>query len=135
MRKFIPFFILFSVILFLVFSIPASAIDFDRPILSGAIRVKMQAAPKSPDALFTTSIGLKIVGTDTLVFCAPAANDELIVGDTDPIVNLGSEVLLEGFAWSGPLCTGSISLVADNRYRVGFAAPGAPLVLIVDPGE
>jgi hypothetical protein len=119
----------------LMFAAPASAIDFDRPILSGAIRVKMQAAPRAPDAMFTASIGLKIVGTGEAVFCVPVANDELIVGTTDPIVNLGSEVLLEGFAWSGPLCTGSISLAADNRYRVGFAAPGAPLVLIVDPGE
>ncbi|KKN34459.1 hypothetical protein LCGC14_0793580 [marine sediment metagenome] len=128
-------FILIFVTLFLMFAFPASAIDFDRPILSGAIRVKMQAAPRAPDALFTTSVGLKIVGTDTVVFCAPAVNGETILGTTDPIVNLGSEVLLEGFAWAGPLCTGSISLVASDRYRVGFAAPGAPLVLVADPGE
>ena len=111
----------------MLFSTLAEAETTNKPLSSGIIEVKVRAIPSNPDRLDTASIGLRRLDTGGLVFCAPAIPGELVEGDSDPILNLGAEILLQAFSFSELGCDGIESVEgSDNLYRVLFGAPGKP---------
>lgn len=120
-----------AVILLIVFVTSARATDLPAPLSTGTIHAKIQIPAANPDADRTLSVGLRRADNGELVLCLLAANGDIVEGDTDPIQNLGSPVLLEGFSYSEPDCAGNVSSASSDRYRVVFSGPDPPLLLIV----
>ena len=122
-----------SALIVFVFSCvePAYAADIDRPLSSGVASVRILASADTGVGL-TRSVGLRREDTGALVFCAPAGTGEEVSGETNSIVNLGSEVLLSASAFDGDACSGLESQPSEDRYRVVFGAPGRPVLLGVE---
>ena len=122
-----------SVLILVVFAfaVQARAADIDQPLSSGVVSVRIQASADT-DVGLTRSVGLRREDTGVLVFCVPAAAGEEVSGESEPIVNLGAEVLLSASAFDGEACSGVESLPSEDRYRVVFGAPGRPVLLGVE---
>ncbi len=119
-----------------LFTTDAAAVDMDRPLESGVITARVQTAPNSGDVLFTRSVSVVRIDTGESVLClnSQGLGDEILVGPTQAILNLGSDVFLEAYAHSELGCTGAKSPPSSDRYRVLFAGPEAPvLLMVVDP--
>ena len=113
------------------FAVETRAADIDRPLSSGVASVRIQASADTGVGL-TRSVGLRREDTGVLVFCVPAGTGETVSGESDAIVNLGSEVLLSASAFDGVACSGLESLPSEDLYRVVFGAPGRPVLLQVE---
>lgn len=116
------------ILIALLFSSPALAVDTPATITAGTIHIKFGASV-SPDAMPTKSISVERVDTGERVYCEDVAFDGIAEGDTSVITNDTQQILLEGVAWSDPGCTGIASLGSLDRYHVIFAAPGRPVML------
>ena len=112
----------------LLLAVPVHAGDIDRPLESGVVSVRIRASTEA-NAGFTRSVGLRRDDTGELVFCMAAGAGEEVNGPSDPIVNLGSEVLLSASAFDAADCSGVESLPSADRYRIVFGAPGTPWLL------
>lgn len=121
----------FSVLFLVAFAFVVRAEDFDKPLASGVVAVSIQAS-EEPSAGLTRSVALRREDTGAIVFCAPAAAGETVEGTSEPIVNLGAEVLLSATAFDGDACSGLESLPSVDRYRVVFGAPGRPKLVVVE---
>ncbi len=110
------------------FATQVRATDMDRPLSSGVVGVTIRAATDTSTGL-TRSVGLRRADTGALVFCAPAGTGETVSGPSEPIVNLGTEVLLSASAFDGDACSGLESLPSADRYRIVFGVPGQPWLL------
>lgn len=115
-------------LLVLLIAAPALAADIDRPLESGIASVRIRASADTGVGL-TRSVGLRRADTGALVFCAPAETGETVTGQSEAIVNFGSEVLLSASAFDGAACSGLESLPSADRYRIVFGAPGQPWLL------
>jgi hypothetical protein len=107
----------------------ASATDIVRPLTAGTVTVKIQAV-EGQSELDTKSVSAAVAATGLQVFCANVAGPtDIAEGSTSLIPKTDVVVRLEGFAWTGPDCTGVSSLASVDQYTITFGAPLAPVLM------
>ncbi len=124
---------LLRVLLVLVVAGVASATDMDRPISSGIIECAAEVGTENPDALPTVSISFLRVDTGEQIFCMDVDATGNVAGPSASITVTSSDVFVESYAWSAAGCAGVVSLASADRYRVVFAAPNRPVLLLAPP--
>lgn len=125
--------ILILILVAMMISTVAYAEDFASPLVQGQVMVKAIAAPSSPGASDTVSLGAVRTDTGLVVFCDPAGPGATVEGMTDVIVATTEDIFLVFHAYPADGCSllpgVDKSIASADRYRVIFGPPGQPLLL------